>query len=348
MTHHDSDYSNRTLYSIERDAVRYTWAGYCLFVIASSFIGDTTILVASIKYRAFKLHRAIIVIIQHLAFCDLMVSALDVFPRLISVMTNEWVLGNFLCYLTAYVRYYFNAVNVLLLCALTSGKLLHVKYPFQANTATAKKAHIFCFVSCWLIPMSLPALCLIVDPLDIHFSYKDYQCIYAATSDIWYWSKVILTVSFIFIPISVAITSTILLLIIAKRIARRGRDSLKWQGIIAIVLTATVYCISLLPYVVFRIVESVIVKDNPDRSQRIFLVNFYRAALSFVSLNTICNFFIYILIVESFRSFVLNRIELSRGSLTTGIRTIAGAGWHGKKLDIYLITHDDDLVHAAS
>ena len=239
-----------------------------------------------------------------------------------------------MCYLTAYVRYYFNAVNVLLLCALTSGKLLHVKYPFRAKAATAKKAHIFCFVSCWLISVSLPALSLIVDPLDIHFSYKDYQCIYAATSDIWYWSKVILTVLFIFIPICVAITSTILLLIIAKRIARRGRDSLKWQGIIAIVLTATVYCISLLPYVVFRIVESVIVKDDPDRSQHIFRVNFFRLALSFVSLNTISNFFIYILTVKSFRRYVFNRIGLSRGSLTSSITSIAGARWQGKKLNL--------------
>ena len=335
MTHHrEFDYSNRTLYSIESDAVRYTWAGYSLFIIASSFIGDTTILVASIKHRAFKLHRAIIVIIQHIAFCDLMVSAMDVFPRLISVIANKWVLGNFLCYLTAYFRYYFNAVSVLLLCILTGGKLLLLRYPFRVQTVTVKKVHILCYVSCWLISLSLLVAYLAVDPLDIHFSYKDYQCIYAGTSDIWYWPKVILTVLLIFIPTYLVITSTILLLIIAKRISHLGRENLKWRGIIAIVLTAAVYSISLLPFVVFRIVESVMVNDNPDRSQHIFLVNFFRMALSFVSLNTICNFYIYILTVKSFRRYVFNRIGLSRGSLTSSITSIAGARWQGKKLNL--------------
>ena len=75
------EYSNKTAYSIKSDAVRYTWAGYYLFVIASSVIGDTTILIASIKYKAIKLHRVIIAIIQHIAFFDLIVSVTYFLPK---------------------------------------------------------------------------------------------------------------------------------------------------------------------------------------------------------------------------------------------------------------------------
>ena len=58
----DHHLSNKTIYGI--DAARYTWAGYFLFVIISSLIGDTTILIASIRYKAFKLHKVTVTIIQ--------------------------------------------------------------------------------------------------------------------------------------------------------------------------------------------------------------------------------------------------------------------------------------------
>ena len=322
MTDHDAGYSNRTVFSIENDALRYTWAGYSLFVIVSSFIGDTTILIASIKYRAFRLHKAIIVIIQHIAFSDLMVSATDILPRFVSTVANDWVLGSFLCYLTGYGRFFFNAASVLLLCALTSSKLLLLKYPLRFRTTTVKQAHIFCYVACWLVAAGLPASFLLVDMYDIHFSYKDYQCIYAATSDVWLWLKLLHAVFYVMIPTGFVVACTIFLLIVAKRFARRGQESLKLQGTMAIVLTAVVYCISFLPYVLFRIVESVVVKTDPDESQRIFLANFYRVVLSFVSLNTISNFFIYSLTVDSFRRFVLSRILPTRRSFSvTSSRT---------------------------
>ena len=62
-TIHYHQYSNETLYGIKSDTVRYTWAGYFIFIFTSSLLGNTTILIASIKYRVFKLHRVFIVII---------------------------------------------------------------------------------------------------------------------------------------------------------------------------------------------------------------------------------------------------------------------------------------------
>ena len=317
MTAVDFDYKNRTLYSIESDALRYTWAGYCLFVIASSFIGDTTILVASIKYRVFKLHRAIIVIIQHIAFCDLMVSAMDVFPRFVSTVANGWVLGRFLCYLTAYGRYYFNSVSILLLCSLTSSKLLLLKYPLRFRAAKAKTAHFFC-AACWLVSLTFPIIFFLVDREDIYPSFRDYQCIFAATLDVWQWVKPVFAIFFLFIPTFLVVAGTIWLLIIARRFARQGRKSMKWQGTIAIVLTAALYCISILPIFVYHIGTSFLDVDNERNS--FFFIYFFRIAISFMSLNTISNFFIYSLTVRSFGRFVLSKMKLSRRSFTS-IRT---------------------------
>ena len=89
----DHQHSNRTIYGIKNDTARYTWAGYFLFVLASSMIGDTIILITSIKYRVFKLHKMIVTIIKHIAICDLLVTVTSQFPTFVSLVRNEWVFG---------------------------------------------------------------------------------------------------------------------------------------------------------------------------------------------------------------------------------------------------------------
>ena len=307
-TEYYAEYSNKTAYGIKSDAIRYTWAGYYLFVIASSVIGDTTILIASIKYKAFKLHRVIIVIIQHIAVCDLIVSATDILPKMVSVISDKWVLGNFFCYLLSYARYYSNTTSVFLICAMTTSKLLLLKYPLQFGTTTLKKAHLIC-VACWLAASTLPMTFLIVDKNDAIFSFRGYGCVYGFSSEIWHYLRLFVAVLFGFIPICLVVLTTVCLLIEAKIVVSRRRESLRWQGIVTTVLTATVFCLSLLPYVVYRVGESVVSVD--DKSKSSFYTTYFRVAISFLSLNTISNFYIYSLTVSSFRAFIWSKMQMS-------------------------------------
>ena len=313
----DYQYSNGTIYGIQKDGLRYTWAGYFLFVLASSLVGDTTILIASIKYRAIKLHRVIIVIIQHLAVCDLMVSVTDVLPKLITIIKSKWVLGDFLSYLTPHATYYFNVASICLICTMTSCKLLLLKYPLRFGTASSKKAHIFCVAS-WSTALVLPIMTLIIDRKDVYFSYRSYQWGFGFSADIWQWLRPTLTLLLVFIPNCLVVATTIWLLVIAKRIARRSREHLKWQGIMTTLLTAIVYCVSFLPTLVYRVGESKV-------SSSFFHTTFFRIALSFLNLNTISNFYIYSLTVYSFRDFIKSRLQfhsrmtysISQGKIST-------------------------------
>ena len=330
MINHHNENSNRTLYSIGNDASRYTWAGYFFFVLISSFIGDTTILVASAKYRAFKLHKVIIVIIQHIAFCDLMVSLTDILPRFVSVVANEWALGNFFCHFNSNASYYFNLVSMLLICTMTSSKLFLLKYPLLSGTITLKKAHLVCVTS-WLLSLTVPVTFLLVDGLDVYFSYKTYQCAHGYSSDVWNWLRPSFAALFGFIPIGLVVATTTCLLMTARHVAQRSQESLKWQGIVTTSLVAIFYCISLLPYFVYRAGESLVKAD--DRNSEYFHTYFFRVANSFISLNTISNFYIYSLTVHSFRRFVWSRIQLFYqfcnccGTLTN----------HGKEKTVLLI-----------
>ena len=325
VTSHDFEYHNKTIYAIKNDASRYAWAGYFLFVIISSFVGDTIILIASLKYKAFNLHKVIVVIIQHIAFCDLMVTVTDVLPIFASLVSNQWALGNSMCYLVPYTGYYFNVAGLLLICNMTTSKLLLLKNPFQFGTTSQKKAHMVC-VACWLAAVIVPFTAFLVTVLDgddIHVLYIVYSCDFGFTSDIWDWLKPLLTVFFGLIPNGVVVGTTIYLLIIAKQIARRGRESLKWQGIITTVLTATAYCTSVLPYAVYQVGESNVTVD--DKSSSFFYTSFRRIASSFLCLNTISNFYIYSLSVHSFRDFIRSKIQEAY-QMFTSIGTSANRG----------------------
>ena len=327
-TSHDYQYSNRSIYGIKSDAVRYTWAGYLLFVLASSLIGDTIILIASIKCMAFKLHKVIVTIIQHIAFCDLMVTITGPVPNFVSLICNEWVFGNFLCHLRHYTGYYFNMASILLICAMTTSKLLLLKYPLRFKAISAKKPHMVCGV-CWLAATIMPVVFLLVAVFVgesiFHFSYISYTCEDGFTLDIWYWLKPLLTVLVVFIPNCLVVVTTIYLLVIAKEVARRGRESLKWQGIMTTVLTAVVYCISGLPYAVYNVGESIVSVD--DESTSFFHVSYFRIAYSFLFLNTISNFYIYSLSVNSFRDFIWSRMQqIWRMFTKTGTSDSQGKG----------------------
>jgi hypothetical protein len=308
----DKEYSNSTVYGTVSEPLRYIWAGYFLFVILSSLIGDTAILIASIKYKVFKLHKVIVVIIIHIAFCDLMVTATILIPQFFSTINDKWIFGNFLCHFTTFLRYHIYPTGLLLICNMTTSKLLLLKYPHRFGATTSKKAHLSC-LACWLVALIPPGVALLVDRHDIMFSYRTYSCDYGYSSKIWNFLKPLVSVVFMFIPTCIVVTNTICLLVLAKQVARRGGESLKWQGIMTTVLTAAVAGLSFLPAGVYRFGESFF--DQNDESQKI-LSTYSQIAESLLSINTISNFYIYSLTAPSFRSFIRSKINASYHFIT--------------------------------
>ena len=303
----DHEFSNKTKYSIESDAVRYTWAGYFLFVILSSLIGDITILVAAIKYNAIKLHRTIITVIQHIALCDLLVVTTNVLPRFATITANQWLFGELLCYCGLYISFYLGAASNLLICAMTISKLLLLRFPLQFGTISIKKAHMFCGIF-WGIALVAPVLMLVIDWKDVHFSYTYFFCGYGFSSETWKeMGPPLITTIITLLPTFVVVITSVCLLIIARRFASRSREGLKWQGIVTTLLTAIVFCISLLPIFVSDLL--VVSMGAGIKNKGEIIKTSYRMALTFLYLNTCSNFYIYCLTVNSFRHFVFSRLQ---------------------------------------
>ena len=124
------------------------------------------------------------------------------------------------------------------------------------------------------------------------------------------WLTPLLSTIYLVIPNCVVLFTTVNLLITARRIARRGRENLRWEGIITTVLIASVNCISVLPYAIYRIADRNIKSlHNP---QGFFQKEYVRISTSFLFLNTISNFYIYCFTLSSFREFLWSRIKLLR------------------------------------
>ena len=327
MTLIDSLYSNKTIWGFQSKLPRYTWAGYCLFVLVAYFVGDSIILVASIKFRAFKFHKSIVVILQHIPVCDLLVSITYVFPIFLTLLADKWLLGTFLCYISTYSGYFFNGVSILLISTMTTCKLLLLKYPLRFGSVSSKAAHLICGAS-WFTASIITTTILFVDWQDVYFCYRGYQCTYGFTSDIWFYLKPVIAIVFLFTPTCFVVITSVYLLVIAKQVARRGRESLKWQGIITTILTATIYCISIVPYIVYRVGESIVPEVT---TQTFFNTTLYRTSMAIAGLNTISNFFIYSLTVPSFRSFVCEKTQILSSQFFTG-RAVNNGNYH---CDVY-------------
>ena len=135
------NYSNYTQFGIKSSTERYLWVGWMLFVVIVSLIGDSIILIASIKYNAFKLHKIIVVLIQHIAANDLLYSLASITPAMLSAFYNIGSPYRFLDFVRFFFNYYTAAISSVFVCVMTLGKVLLVKYPFRVGFMSARKAH---------------------------------------------------------------------------------------------------------------------------------------------------------------------------------------------------------------
>ena len=306
----DLTFTNYTQYGIHNSAVRYTWVSYGTFNIVSSLIGDSIILVASTKYNAFKLHKTIVAVMQHIAVCDL-ITSVNLTLFIASLLAERNILGGFLCYVRAYVTYFSFPASFYLTAALTTTKAVLLKFPLQERHWTKRRAHMLCGVI-WISSFLTPLLLLIVDKDDIQFDYKEYACNYMFSSDVWKYLRPIAGIFTSMLPSIIVVSTTAWLIIEARKVAKRGRDSLRWQGLITVILTAVVYCLSVLPITLYHIMAD-FVKDDPKGW---FHVYFYRFSLAVICTNVMSNFYIYSLTVSSFRKFLFSRVAMLRGVIS--------------------------------
>ena len=305
--------NNRTLYGIHSDGERHFLIFYNTFIALTSLIGDTVILIGTVRYRAIKLHDIVVVITQNLAVCDLLLTVFRITPQTAALLADTWVVGVFMGHAQNAVNYLAGSGTISLTCALTSVKLLIVKYPLKTGTWSDKTGYKLC-AALWgvLIASWLPWLVVNMFYVreTLYFTYRTYLCSYNYFSPLTPpWFTVYASVGFLLgtiLPFFVVMMTSLLLLVVACRAASRQRQRVRWQGFGTVVLTAVVFCVSLLPWnVVYAAFLTGMIPSLTVLRSTIFLTN----------LNVNANFFIYLITVKSFKEFLKNVVRsfASRG-----------------------------------
>lgn len=314
--------SNKTEYKLNNDGLRYVWIGYHIIILLNSLAFDTAILVASIKYKAFKLHALIVVIIEHVAVCGLFICTTTVLPKIITLITEEWVLGDFLCHITAFSMYYFNGMSMLLVCAMSTSKLLIIRYPLKLRTLTRNTAHKI-ISALWIAFMLAQAPMVILSEWknEIIFDNRLYNCKYSWRSGFWQWLRPVLTAILTGPPniiVAVSIFPLLVYLLRARKAAKKSGGVRNWRGIMTAFLTAAIYLISYVPYIVFVFMENSKAEFVHD-PEGFFQTHFNRLVASFIFLNTFSNFYICVFTSPSFRRFLVEQLcRKSRGTAVVG------------------------------
>ena len=298
MAHLDNITTDR----IQNSSERYFWTLFNSVVLLCALLGDSFILYATAQHNAFTLHRIVIVIIQHLAVCDIVLALFRVFPSVVSLLADGWVFGDGLCYLNDHVHWLCNPLVMVLTCSLTVAKYLTVKFPFRAETWSRKNAQIVCFLL-WALCLFSPHHFIRALHGSIHFCHVDYSCSYkfvnhTAHVAFFTFTSHLLLVSPILISI-LLLSTCLLLLCEARRTALRAREQLRWQGVLAVVLTAAVFFASFAPYFVVK---------TTNRSVN-YGISAQRTVEFLQNINIMANFFVYSLTVRSFRRFLVTRFR---------------------------------------
>ena len=299
-----------TEHELHNTGERYAWITYLFAVLLASLIGDSVILIASVKYKAIKLNKFIVVVMQHIAVCDIMAAVTYVLPTLISLIANKWVLGEVLAYIQVYLHFASVIASNILICILVTSKLLLLKFPLRSKGWTKKHAHLTC-ACVWLVAVLIPGLRLTFDKHGLVFSYIGYNIDYGKVSEYSQADQIIVYISSViavYIPTLIVIVSTIWIVVYllkSRKAAKQSGGDKRWQGMATVVATATVYIISIIPdVVVLTILRFSIVEVSVENGALL-----ERLTETLTTLNIMCNFFIYSLTVPSFRNFLKSNIS---------------------------------------
>ena len=297
--------SEKTQHQIESPIEKYAWILYFLIAFLSSLIGDIFILVASVGYNALKLNRYVVVIIQHIAVCDLLRSTVFVLPTTVSLLANGWIFGQTLGYIIFFLNIFSFQVSNMLICVLTTTKILLLKYPARTAHWLKRRVHVMCGVV-WVVSLWYPALRL-ADNQTICFDYSVYH-IFLGVSSVWIIvitkAALVMTVLLPILLVVATTSATSCYLVKSRRVSRRSGGRRQWHGMVTVMVTAVVYCISIVPLWVVLVAFLFNINIASDADQ----ATLRRITEFLTTLNVVSNFYIYCLTVPSFRCFLRTKV----------------------------------------
>ena len=294
---------------------RYAAITYYCLALFFAVAGNIIILVATTKYKAVKLDKVTNTLIQHLAVSDIGNATFGIVPSLVTLIADRWTFGSLLCDVITYIRMVFYYSSVFLVSALNACKLSLLLFPLQARDWSKRSGHIVAGFA-WSIYIAFQCIALICGKFSpIFFEYRVMTCWYVpADLGIGIGFSVLIFMGLLgYAPILIVLGTTIGLLFTAFRIAKRGRDTVQWQGVVTVLSIAGIYCLAYLPFIIYHTIYNNIYL-HPDESgmspkaKAVFYLQLFSITNAIAYLNNFANIFIYYHSIASFKKFIHTKL----------------------------------------
>ena len=266
------------------------WTTLCGLV---SLVGNTTVLISSLKYNAITLDRVSVCLINNLALSDLLTVLITILPTLPGIFTQRWVFGDVMCTVIAYLEFYVGATSTYLLCGFTVSKLTSLLFPLDARLRSGRTGRIIAAII-WLTVAILATAQLKAEVLASYDS-KVYRC-----HNVSAWPKkfrLVVAILVIYIPVAVVGLSSLGLILFMKRVRGNSR-----QAIVSLLSISSIYAVSVLPFGITIVLEAY--DCDPG--------NLVRFAHFIAYLNWAANPVVYLFTVRSFRAFITDKTKIAR------------------------------------
>ena len=170
------------------DIISHTW---CHTSLLLSLLGNSYVLYSTILYKAIKLDKLSVWIIQNLAVSDLISSVIVLIPVIISLYADSnWVLGGTFCKISFGYKYVGIVANMALINILSFNKLARCLFPLKTLHCSRIQKRVVT-VTTVILSLLIPAYHLYLSTLKsialIQFSKPQCMCWMIYISEPYTW-----------------------------------------------------------------------------------------------------------------------------------------------------------------
>ena len=287
---------------ISSPTLRWVFIVTGIIIVILGITGNTIVLIGSIRYQAIEMDRASIVLLENIAFADLLQTIVRYIPMLLTLCAERWVMGPVMCLVTSFVRFVPIGCEMLLIAATSCYRLHRILNPLNPQIGTVKLKLLI--AAAWVFTINWPLALSFDHSPGASYDPSRLLCFpgYNLTAEKSFDVEPIVGLINCFLPIFITIICNVVILATLAR--SRGRNSINLKSLRTVLIICLTFVISYIPTLVFLIIGKKI-RSPPWMWIMLYYVQ---------GINVVANPFIYTSTNNRFKLFMLNMNPFRRES----------------------------------
>ena len=253
------------------DAVKSVLASWSILTILLSILGNTIVLIASLKHKAIKFDKVSVILIENMALADLF----DVFfvglPTTVAILSDQAEVAKFfrenrfgqvVCFIVAHFQYILPLASSIMICALNVSKLLCLMFPLQSHARSPRTGRLIAFVAWTTYLIRFLATVIAHDSPAYGYYEKGFRCYIDDYEISILLIETVMGVLTVMIPGLILVSTLSFLLYYVHKVAGLTR-----QAVLVNIFITSVFVLSFAPYMARMIWITVGVSPNSEPAE---------------------------------------------------------------------------------